>query len=121
MPAHCTAVGKALMAYSDDALDALSVATEALTARTSRSQTDPKRLLRELRDIRRAGIAFDHEEASVGLSCVAAPIVVGKDTAVAALSVSMPTGGTLKPADVAPAVRAASRRLAQKLRPQPPR
>jgi DNA-binding IclR family transcriptional regulator len=45
----------------------------------------------ELRAIRRAGVAFDHEEIVPGLSCVAAPVRDETGEPVAGISLSVPT------------------------------
>ena len=75
MPAHCTALGKTLLAFSDDAgADWLSPPTP-LAPRTPRTARRPRALRRELYDIRRDRLAYDREEASLGLTCVAAPIL----------------------------------------------
>ena len=85
LPAHCTAVGKVLLAYDLDAAElALSAPLPAVTARTI---TDPAALATDLARIRHEGLAFDDEESRLGLSCVAAPVLSGGH-AVAALSVA---------------------------------
>ncbi|UGS38233.1 Pectin degradation repressor protein KdgR [Capillimicrobium parvum] len=116
MPAHCTGVGKALLAYSDEACSRLARATEPLAAVTARSITDPGRLYAELLDVRRRGIAVDREEAAANLMCLAAPLLVAAGVAEAGLSVSMPARGRLQPRDVEPALRAAAQRLGRTLR-----
>jgi DNA-binding IclR family transcriptional regulator len=47
-------------------------------------------LEKELEKVRRHGIAYDDEEAELGLKCVAAPIHDDEGHVVAALSVSAP-------------------------------
>lgn len=84
-PAHCTGVGKTLLAYDPGAREALMTGT--LRALTTRTITDPADLAIELDQVLRRGIAHDTDEAVAGLSCVAAPIIV-RGTVVAALSVS---------------------------------
>jgi IclR family acetate operon transcriptional repressor len=116
MPAHCTAVGKVLLAFSDDVGEGFLASAGALPRRTPQTLTDPDRLRRELQDVRRSGLAFDREEALPGLVCVAAPILTAKGTARAALSASMPATGPLTFAETAPVVRAAARALTRELR-----
>lgn len=115
MPAHCTAVGKALLAFSDDVGEAFIAANAPFARRTARTITDPEQLRRELHDVRRGGLAFDREEAMPGLACVAAPLMSAKGTARAALSVSMPAAGPLTFGETAPVVRAAARALTREL------
>jgi IclR family acetate operon transcriptional repressor len=113
MPAHCTAVGKVLMAFGPDARIASG---DRLTARTRFTITEPAALHTELADIRRSALAFDNQEAMLGLRCVAAPVLGHGTVAVAALSVSMPADGDLAPEAIAPAVRAAALALGRDLR-----
>jgi DNA-binding IclR family transcriptional regulator len=117
MPAHCTGVGKALLAFSPDMGAAVLRAAEPLPRRTPQTITDVRALLSELREVRQTGLAFDREEAATGLTCVAAPIRSTRGIAHAAVSVSMPAGGRLTPAQVAPAVRLAGLALTRQLGP----
>ena len=115
MPVHCTGVGKALLAFSDDGGRGLLASSTPLARFTPQTITDPDRLLRELHDVRRTGLAYDREEARAGLICVAAPIVTAGGTAEAALSVSMPADGPLTLAEATPALRTAARALMREL------
>ncbi|MDO9124357.1 MAG: IclR family transcriptional regulator C-terminal domain-containing protein, partial [Deltaproteobacteria bacterium] len=47
-------------------------------------------LIREIEEIRVSKVAFDDEEALVGVYCVAAPILNSKGECVAAISISAP-------------------------------
>lgn len=89
MPASCVGLGKAMLAYSDQE-GLRRVISSGLERRTPYSITEPGRLLKELERIRTSGIAFDHEEAALGLACVAAPILVG-GRCLAAISISSAT------------------------------
>lgn len=92
LPASCTGLGKAILAFSEGA--ALRAVVEAgLPRRTRHSITEPGRFVRELRKVRETGVAYDREEGTLGLSCVAAPIIVS-GRAVAAISASGPACGT---------------------------
>ena len=48
-------------------------------------------LLHEIEQIRRRGVAYDHEELDLGVKCVAAPIHNHTAKVVAAISISGPT------------------------------
>ncbi|MFI1360104.1 IclR family transcriptional regulator [Streptomyces sp. NPDC020898] len=86
LPAYCTAVGKALLAFDHDAAEA---AIEAgLPALTEYTFTDADCFRAELRRIRRDGIAYDRQEATPGLICVAVPVMGPLGRPVAALSVA---------------------------------
>jgi DNA-binding IclR family transcriptional regulator len=118
MPVHCTALGKALLAFSSDGAGVLAAAGP-LAARTPQTITDPARLTAELHEIRRTGVAFDREEASAGLTCVAAPVLSARGDARAALSVSMAPGDGPAPAEIAAAVQVAALALTRELRAHP--
>jgi DNA-binding IclR family transcriptional regulator len=102
LPAHCTGVGKALLAFDHDATE--RAVERGLTGRTPYSLTAPELLRAELRRIRQDGIAHDHQEAALGLSCVAAPIMGAAGRPVAALSVAG-ADRSFEPARFAPALR----------------
>lgn len=81
MPAHRTGVGKALLAFR------VSSSTSGRGTEPSLPDSAVARLAGTLEHVRRHGIAYDHEEAARGLSCVAAPVLLG-GRAVAAVSVA---------------------------------
>lgn len=84
-PAHCTAVGKAMLAYSASA-DAVDLASR----KTRYSISSPAQLAAELAKVRAHGVAFDREESLSGFGCVAASIGDPTTRAVAAVSVCGP-------------------------------
>ena len=73
LPAHCTAVGKALLAYSPQATVSEYLAT-GLRRRTEASLATPAALEAAVLSIRNSGYATDRDEAVPGVACVAAPI-----------------------------------------------
>jgi IclR family transcriptional regulator, KDG regulon repressor len=88
-PAHCTAEGKALLAFQpEDFVE--EVIGYGLQGRTAHTITDAKALLRDLAVIRERGYAIDDEESEVGLRSVAAPIRSQSQAVVASLSVAGP-------------------------------
>lgn len=87
-PAHCTALGKAILSFGDSARSYLEV--DALETRTASSITDPRALRTELKATRERGYAVDNGECDDEVRCVAAPIFDGEGRCVAALSVSTP-------------------------------
>lgn len=89
-PAHCTAVGKALLAHLPESeLDAL-IRSRGLKAYTRNTITTAALLKRELRVIRERGYAVDDEEIEEGLRCVGAPVRDHSGRVVASLSVAGP-------------------------------
>ncbi len=81
--------------------------------RTAHTITDIDQFRRELNEVRAEQVAFDREEAALGLICVAAPILDSAGVATAALSVSMPAKGRLDFVAVTPAVRTVARALSR--------
>jgi DNA-binding IclR family transcriptional regulator len=112
LPLSCTGVGKTLLAFSAAELVS-AVLDRPLRRLTKRSITDPAVLSNELAVIRAAGVGYDHEESSLGVSCVAAPVLV-RGEPIAALSISVPST-QLQPARLAPAVRTAALGLSRAL------
>jgi DNA-binding IclR family transcriptional regulator len=115
LPAHATALGKAILAFSPGALVQRAIQA-GLEARTPHTICEPSALLRELAAIRRLGVATEYEECVVGRSCVASPILSQGGAAIAAVSVAGPAADMVA-GSVSPAVRAAavvlSRRVAE--------
>jgi IclR family transcriptional regulator, KDG regulon repressor len=90
LPAHCTAVGKVLLADLDPAgLDAV-LAPGALRGMTPGSITDPDRLRAQLEQVRADGVALDDGESDDAMRCVAAAVRDHSGAAVAAMSLSAP-------------------------------
>lgn len=85
MPAHSTALGKAMLAALQPGIVAAALQSR-LPRLTPRTIGDSAELHRELARIRhRQGVAVDNEESVPGIACVAVP-VCPQGTAVAALS-----------------------------------
>lgn len=91
VPLHCTALGKAILAYLLDSRREAIVDRHGLPAITERTITDRESLAAELDDVRERKIAFDDEERLDGLRSVAAPILDGADVVIGAISVAGPT------------------------------
>lgn len=74
-PAHCTAVGKLLLAarLPDDDAVARWVAEHGLAPRTARTVVDPEAFAAELARVRARGYAVDDQENEVGINCLAVP------------------------------------------------
>jgi DNA-binding IclR family transcriptional regulator len=106
IPAHCSALGRAILAYSDpETIETILAA--GLVPRTPRTLTSRVAVLRELTAIPPRGWAVDREEGNIGISCVAAPIFGPLGQVAAAVSVTGPTG-LVKPERIGPAVRLAA-------------
>jgi len=86
--AHCTSLGKVLLAYRP--WDEVVAIIEAYGWRpyTRLSIQEFPRLQEELTAIRERGFAIDREERNLGTVCIGAPIYNFSGTVVAALSIS---------------------------------
>lgn len=111
MPLHCTAIGKALLAHAPE-VDALLAGP--LERRAPRTITARSVLREQLAAVVEAGVAYEFEESSVGLVCVASPIVGPDGRVEAALSVAGPIT-RFHPRQHASAVRAAAQGVAATL------
>ncbi|WP_368498309.1 IclR family transcriptional regulator [Herbiconiux sp. A18JL235] len=88
LPAHATALGKALLAQLEpQAVDA-ALGPGPLRALTPATITDRARLDDELASVREAGIAHDRGENSAGISCFA--VAIGRGSSLNAISCSLP-------------------------------
>ncbi|MFJ5264872.1 IclR family transcriptional regulator [Streptomyces sp. NPDC088387] len=113
LPLGCTGVGKALLAFSGpELLD--EVLAAPLPRMTAHSVTDPRRLRTAVEQTQVSGLAYEEEEATLGVSCIAAPVFDGA-VAVAAISVAV-SRDRFRPAQLAPAVRTAALGLSRVLR-----
>jgi DNA-binding IclR family transcriptional regulator len=110
LSAHCTALGKTLLAGKGATalaqLDKERVRTGKLSAETPATITDREKFFEHLRAVASQGWAADLEECAQGLCCVAAPVHDASGAVVAALSIS------------APAFRMSETRLHDELLPQ---
>ncbi|MDI6879171.1 MAG: IclR family transcriptional regulator [Desulfitobacteriaceae bacterium] len=91
LPAHCTGVGKALLANLPASELKRIIATKGLNRYTENTITDMKTLEEELKKIRLQGYSIDNEEIMDGLRCVAVPIRDYSGRVCSAISISGPT------------------------------
>jgi DNA-binding IclR family transcriptional regulator len=89
LPAHCTSLGKAMLAALPEAeLDRIYGSAPQLGARTKSSITTFARLKADLAFVRRRGYATDLEETAEGIVCVGAAIVGTEGRPEAAISLA---------------------------------
>ncbi|MGA2992356.1 MAG: IclR family transcriptional regulator [Candidatus Korobacteraceae bacterium] len=90
-PAHCTAVGKAVLAcLPESEVDAI-IRQHGMRRFTPNTLTTPVDLKTELKLIRERGYAIDDEENEDGVRCVAAVVMDYAGRPAAAISVSSPS------------------------------
>lgn len=88
VPLHCTAVGKAILAYlPDDKLDAFFMNTH-LTRFSEKTITDPEILRAKLEKVRADGYAVDDGEHEEQILCIAVPLFARNHQIVGAVSIT---------------------------------
>jgi len=91
LPAHCTAIGKALLSgLSREEIQRLYGRKEKLKAPTSRSISSLSELCDHIDKVRKTGLAFDNEELYTGVVCVGTPIRNLHGRVVGAISIAFP-------------------------------
>ncbi|NNL86099.1 MAG: IclR family transcriptional regulator [Myxococcales bacterium] len=94
LPAHCTALGKVLLAHGTadlrERFDRSIARAGGLPGRTPHAITDRDKFFEHLRSVANEELAVDLEECELGLSCVAVPVFDASGRCVAGLSVSGP-------------------------------
>ncbi|MEZ4737172.1 MAG: IclR family transcriptional regulator [Caldilineaceae bacterium] len=88
--AHVTAVGKVLLAQLSDAELAALYHDYSFAKPTPAAIDSFVRLQQELAVVRTQQVAYDRQESSTGVNCVAAPIRDVSGTVVAAMSIGVP-------------------------------
>jgi IclR family acetate operon transcriptional repressor len=90
VPAHASALGKAILAFSPVNVAQDFVRYGHLERLTQNTITGPEEFLAEIKRVRSAGFAFDRGEGSLLAVCIGAPILDARGHAVAAMSISGP-------------------------------
>ena len=89
IPMYCSALGKAVLAFSGGEL-LHSVFRQPMMQRTTNTIITKDALLTELDLTRSRGYSIDNEENETSISCVGAPIFDYTATPIAAISISVP-------------------------------
>jgi DNA-binding IclR family transcriptional regulator len=120
-PVYCTALGKALVAFTPDEPREELLASLTFTPLTAHTITNLISFRRELELVVRRGYAADQQESVAGARCVAAPILNPEGRAVAAVSISGPvtriSSDKVKP--FAAAAIQAARRVSERIYGRP--
>jgi DNA-binding IclR family transcriptional regulator len=116
-PAHCTAIGKVLLASLPEAELKVVLSTIELRPMTPRTITAIPSFQQELERVRVQGYAVDDEEFAQGLRCLAAPVRNFTGNVVAAIGISGPVWRVSldRVAQLTEFVRAAAHRMSQQL------
>jgi DNA-binding IclR family transcriptional regulator len=125
-PAYCTAIGKALLAFQARAVLRDYLQRVQLKSFAPNTITSVPRLKEELKRVEKQGYAFDNEEFTLGIRCLAAPVFNFAGAVVAALGLFATTWRMTpdRVAELAPSVREMGERFSRELAyagPYPPR
>jgi IclR family pca regulon transcriptional regulator len=89
LPAYCTAMGKAILAFVPEERREEIIARVDFVSRGPNTITDPEEFRTELERIRLSGIAVNDEELAYGLRSIAAPIHAHSGEVMAALNLAV--------------------------------
>lgn len=120
-PAHCTSIGKVLLAALSPEHFEGYLAGSRLQAWTAQTITDPDLLRREILRVRQAGVAYDDAEFDPEVRCLAAPVSDYTGRVIGALGLSGPIWRMKLPRleDLALQVRRAAAELSAELGQHP--
>jgi DNA-binding IclR family transcriptional regulator len=111
IPAHASALGKAILAFRG-----FSPPTGVpLRRMTGETVVDPMEVAAGLADVARTGTATEHDEALLGESSIAAPVFDGTGLVVGAIGVVLPSSEWPAPASLHDDVREAARNISREL------
>jgi IclR family acetate operon transcriptional repressor len=88
-PLHATATGHAVLAHLPEA-DIDELVTRGLESYSDSTPTDPAELRTELRRVRKDGYAVNRNQYLPGVCAIAAPVLDGDGSPLAAVAVSLP-------------------------------
>ena len=114
IPAHASALGKAITAFSAEAQKAVSEATP-LRSMTGETLTDLAALETQWADAAATGVATEAEEAVLGECALASPIFDAFDGVVGAIGVVIPSAAWPVEAPVREALRETARAISREL------
>jgi IclR family acetate operon transcriptional repressor len=92
LPAHCTALGKCLLAHQPEDVARVALGDEPYERRTQRTRTAWRGLSADLAVIRETGVAVSEEEYEIGLASIAVPVRWLEGPGSGAINVSLPVG-----------------------------
>ncbi|WP_186394783.1 IclR family transcriptional regulator [Stappia sp. TSB10GB4] len=89
LPAHCTSMGRVLLAALPEEEARRRLGPGPLPARTPLTLTDPEAVMRRLAQVRADGHALNDQEIEIGLRSIAVPVLSARGKVVAALNVGV--------------------------------
>ena len=113
MPAHASALGKAMLAFVDD--DVRDVLSDDLRSMTGATVTSFAQLEEQLAEIRSGGVAVEAEESVIGECSLASPVFDSFGDVVGAIGVVLPSGVDLQSHPNRDQVRDAARAISREM------
>lgn len=89
LPAHCTSMGRVMLAALPESEMRVRVEATDLTPRTAMSHTDPAEIIAELTRVQAQGYALIDQEVEIGLRSIAVPILNSRGRVEGALNVAV--------------------------------
>jgi len=89
LPAHCTSMGRVLLAALPPEQARALIDHADLSPRTVHSITDPEEIMARLAQVRAEGYAVIDQEVEIGLRSIAVPVLNARGTVVAALNTGL--------------------------------
>lgn len=89
LPAHCTSMGRVLLAALPETEALAVIDASDLTPRTPRSLADPAEIMGEIANVRNMGYSVVDQEVELGLRSLAVPVYNCRGEVVAALNTGM--------------------------------
>ena len=116
IPAHASALGKAILAFAPDAAERM-FGDGDLRSMTGETVTSPDDIRRQLADVRATGIAREQDEAVLGEGVIASPVFDSWGDVVGAIGVVVSGSAEADPPESDPAgqVRETARALSREL------
>jgi DNA-binding IclR family transcriptional regulator len=114
MPAHASALGKAILAFRPEETTHLLSMTR-LRSMTGETIVDPRTLVDELAKVSRTGVAAERDEAVLGESSMAAPVFDATGLAVGAVGVVLASSDWPPPDGLHDDLREAARNISREL------
>jgi DNA-binding IclR family transcriptional regulator len=114
MPAHASALGKAILAFRPEETTHLLSMTR-LRSMTGETIVEPRTLVDELAKVSRTGVAAERDEAVLGESSMAAPVFDATGLAVGAVGVVLASSDWPPPDGLHDDLREAARNISREL------
>ncbi|MBK0329602.1 IclR family transcriptional regulator [Rhodobacteraceae bacterium F11138] len=89
LPAHCTSMGRVLLAALPEAEARILIDRADLSPRTAHSLTDPEEIMKRIAEVQHDGYCVIDQEVEVGLRSIAVPLMNVHGRVVAALNIGL--------------------------------